>query len=130
MVAQLLDFLLGNGHVALFRRAELKTLVDFHGNEVGTLKMFNMLFLFFILLFLLCRLLVSLHFRYVSCESFALLVMQGGLCGLLLVFSHTDPKIYSSTCFDQHLFLEHHQKFLLFIMIGYKTSPCTPSIGL
>ena len=31
---QLLDFLLGHGHAALFRRAELKTLVDFHGNEV------------------------------------------------------------------------------------------------
>lgn len=31
---QLLDFLLGHGHVALFRRAELKTLVNFHGNEV------------------------------------------------------------------------------------------------
>lgn len=31
---QLLDFLLGHGHVALFRRAELKTLVDMHGNEV------------------------------------------------------------------------------------------------
>lgn len=34
MVLQLLDFLLGHGHVALFRRAELKTLVDLHGNEV------------------------------------------------------------------------------------------------
>ncbi|KAF6139744.1 hypothetical protein GIB67_042822 [Kingdonia uniflora] len=31
----LLDYLLGNGHVALFRRAELQTLVDFHGNEAG-----------------------------------------------------------------------------------------------
>eukprot|EP01018_Ginkgo_biloba_P037508 Gb_24735 [translate_table: standard] len=31
---QLLDLLLGKGHVALFRRAELKTLVDLHGNEV------------------------------------------------------------------------------------------------
>lgn len=34
-ISKLLDFLLGNGHVALFRRAELKTLVDFHGNEAG-----------------------------------------------------------------------------------------------
>ncbi|XP_021890434.1 DUF21 domain-containing protein At2g14520-like isoform X3 [Carica papaya] len=32
---QLLDFLLGEGHDALFRRAELKTLVDLHGNEAG-----------------------------------------------------------------------------------------------
>ena len=31
---QLLDYLLGHGHVALFRRAELKTLVNMHGNEV------------------------------------------------------------------------------------------------
>lgn len=31
---QLLDFLLGHGRVALFRRAELKTLVNLHGNEV------------------------------------------------------------------------------------------------
>ncbi|KAI3889034.1 hypothetical protein MKX03_012467, partial [Papaver bracteatum] len=31
----LLDYLLGNHHVALFRRSELKTLVDMHGNEVG-----------------------------------------------------------------------------------------------
>lgn len=31
---QLLDILLGKGHEALFRRAELKILVDFHGNEV------------------------------------------------------------------------------------------------
>jgi hypothetical protein len=36
---QLLDCLLGHGHVALFRRAELKTLVDFHGNEVYKLSM-------------------------------------------------------------------------------------------
>ncbi|XP_030523309.1 DUF21 domain-containing protein At2g14520-like isoform X1 [Rhodamnia argentea] len=34
-ISKLLDFLLGHGHVALFRRAELKTLVDFHGNEAG-----------------------------------------------------------------------------------------------
>jgi len=31
---QLLDLLLGHGHVALFQRAELKTLVNLHGNEV------------------------------------------------------------------------------------------------
>ncbi|KAE8710060.1 DUF21 domain-containing protein [Hibiscus syriacus] len=29
------NFLLGHGHIALFRRAELKTLVDLHGNEAG-----------------------------------------------------------------------------------------------
>ncbi|KAI3972675.1 hypothetical protein MKX01_019333 [Papaver californicum] len=34
-ISKLLDYLLGNGHVALFRRAELKTLVDMHGNEAG-----------------------------------------------------------------------------------------------
>lgn len=34
MVFQLLDFLLGHRHEALFRRAELKTLVNLHGNEV------------------------------------------------------------------------------------------------
>ncbi|KAF8406169.1 hypothetical protein HHK36_008249 [Tetracentron sinense] len=34
-ISKLLDYLLGNGHVSLFRRAELKTLVDFHGNEAG-----------------------------------------------------------------------------------------------
>ncbi|CAL5438290.1 unnamed protein product [Camellia sinensis] len=34
-ISKLLDFLLGHGHVALFRRAELKTLVYLHGNEVG-----------------------------------------------------------------------------------------------
>ncbi|CAK9176917.1 unnamed protein product [Ilex paraguariensis] len=32
---QLLDLLLGKGHSALLRRAELKTLVDMHGNEAG-----------------------------------------------------------------------------------------------
>lgn len=32
---QLLDWLLGKGHFALMRRAELKTLVDMHGNEVS-----------------------------------------------------------------------------------------------
>ncbi|XP_030455651.2 DUF21 domain-containing protein At2g14520-like [Syzygium oleosum] len=34
-ISKLLDYLLGEGHEALFRRAELKTLVDFHGNEAG-----------------------------------------------------------------------------------------------
>ncbi|KAJ8764714.1 hypothetical protein K2173_009099 [Erythroxylum novogranatense] len=34
-ISKLLDFLLGPGHAALFRRAELKTLVDLHGNEAG-----------------------------------------------------------------------------------------------
>ncbi|KAK1269989.1 DUF21 domain-containing protein [Acorus gramineus] len=34
-ISKLLDYLLGNGHAPLFRRAELKTLVDFHGNEAG-----------------------------------------------------------------------------------------------
>ncbi|XP_062078384.1 DUF21 domain-containing protein At2g14520-like [Humulus lupulus] len=34
-ISKLLDYLLGHRHVALFRRAELKTLVDFHGNEAG-----------------------------------------------------------------------------------------------
>ncbi|KAJ8765566.1 hypothetical protein K2173_014688 [Erythroxylum novogranatense] len=34
-ISKLLDLLLGKGHVALFRRAELKTLVDLHGNEAG-----------------------------------------------------------------------------------------------
>ncbi|CAL5434208.1 unnamed protein product [Camellia sinensis] len=35
-ISKLLDFLLGLGHVALFRsRAELKTLVDLHGHEAG-----------------------------------------------------------------------------------------------
>jgi metal transporter CNNM len=34
-ISKLLDFLLGEGHVALFHRAELKTLVDLHGNEAG-----------------------------------------------------------------------------------------------
>ena len=36
-IIQLLDFLLGHRRAALFRRAELKTLVDFHGNEVCNL---------------------------------------------------------------------------------------------
>lgn len=34
-ISKLLDSLLGKGHVALFRRAELKTLVNLHGNEAG-----------------------------------------------------------------------------------------------
>ncbi|XP_078180376.1 DUF21 domain-containing protein At2g14520-like [Carex rostrata] len=34
-ISKLLDFLLGHGRVALFRRAELKTLVTLHGNEAG-----------------------------------------------------------------------------------------------
>ncbi|KAG8368530.1 hypothetical protein BUALT_Bualt15G0055200 [Buddleja alternifolia] len=34
-ISKLLDYLLGHGHRALFRRAELKTLVNFHGNEAG-----------------------------------------------------------------------------------------------
>lgn len=34
-ISKLLDFVLGKGHVALFRRAELKTLVHMHGNEAG-----------------------------------------------------------------------------------------------
>ncbi|KAL2619851.1 hypothetical protein R1flu_000056 [Riccia fluitans] len=34
-ISKLLDKMLGKGHVALFRRAELKTLVDMHGNEAG-----------------------------------------------------------------------------------------------
>ncbi|KAJ0097172.1 hypothetical protein Patl1_28463 [Pistacia atlantica] len=34
-ISKLLDFLLGKGNEPLFRRAELKTLVDLHGNEAG-----------------------------------------------------------------------------------------------
>ncbi|PPS02957.1 hypothetical protein GOBAR_AA17714 [Gossypium barbadense] len=34
-ISKLLDLLHGEGHEALFRRAELKTLVDLHGNEAG-----------------------------------------------------------------------------------------------
>ncbi|XVF15380.1 hypothetical protein REPUB_Repub09cG0147400 [Reevesia pubescens] len=34
-ISKLLDFLFGQGHEPLFRRAELKTLVDLHGNEAG-----------------------------------------------------------------------------------------------
>ncbi|KAK6925878.1 CNNM, transmembrane domain, partial [Dillenia turbinata] len=34
-ISKLLDCLLGKGHSALLRRAELKTLVDMHGNEAG-----------------------------------------------------------------------------------------------
>ena len=38
---QLLDRLLGKGHFALMRRAELKTLVDMHGNEVGSMYVYH-----------------------------------------------------------------------------------------
>ncbi|KAG8097765.1 hypothetical protein GUJ93_ZPchr0013g36488 [Zizania palustris] len=34
-ISKLLDYVLGKGHTALFRRAELKTLVTLHGNEAG-----------------------------------------------------------------------------------------------
>ncbi|MCO5575208.1 hypothetical protein L7F22_029005 [Adiantum nelumboides] len=34
-ISKLLDYLLGKDQVALFRRAELKTLVNMHGNEAG-----------------------------------------------------------------------------------------------
>ncbi|KAL3837662.1 hypothetical protein ACJIZ3_022253 [Penstemon smallii] len=34
-ISKLLDLLLGKGHSALLRRAELKTLIDMHGNEAG-----------------------------------------------------------------------------------------------
>ncbi|KAI5082109.1 hypothetical protein GOP47_0001852 [Adiantum capillus-veneris] len=34
-ISKVLDLLLGEGHVALFRRAELKALVYLHGNEAG-----------------------------------------------------------------------------------------------
>ncbi|EPS62149.1 hypothetical protein M569_12644, partial [Genlisea aurea] len=34
-ISKLLDVLLGKGHSALLRRAELKTLVNMHGNEAG-----------------------------------------------------------------------------------------------
>ncbi|KAK4271367.1 hypothetical protein QN277_020071 [Acacia crassicarpa] len=34
-ISKLLDFLLGHRNAALFRRAELKTLVNMHGNEAG-----------------------------------------------------------------------------------------------
>ncbi|KAM3252612.1 DUF21 domain-containing protein isoform X1 [Capsicum annuum] len=34
-ISKILDFLLGKGHKALFRRAELRTLVDMHGNKAG-----------------------------------------------------------------------------------------------
>lgn len=36
LLCQLLDWLLGKRHSALLRRAELKTLVDMHGNEVSS----------------------------------------------------------------------------------------------
>ncbi|KAM1021523.1 hypothetical protein ACFX15_041840 [Malus domestica] len=34
-ISKVLDYMLGKGHSALLRRAELKTFVDFHGNEAG-----------------------------------------------------------------------------------------------
>ncbi|XP_058085193.1 DUF21 domain-containing protein At2g14520-like [Magnolia sinica] len=34
-ISKLLDWILGKGHFALMRRAELKTLVNMHGNEAG-----------------------------------------------------------------------------------------------
>ncbi|KAL4582093.1 hypothetical protein LXL04_006633 [Taraxacum kok-saghyz] len=34
-ISKVLDYILGKGHVSLFRRAELKTLVDFHANKAG-----------------------------------------------------------------------------------------------
>ncbi|XP_043708573.1 DUF21 domain-containing protein At1g47330-like isoform X2 [Telopea speciosissima] len=34
-ISKLLDWMLGKGHAVLLRRAELKTFVDFHGNEAG-----------------------------------------------------------------------------------------------
>ncbi|PHU29737.1 DUF21 domain-containing protein [Capsicum chinense] len=33
-ISKVLDWMLGKGHAALLRRAELKTFVDFHGNEL------------------------------------------------------------------------------------------------
>lgn len=35
--SQVLDWMLGKGHAVLLRRAELKTFVNFHGNEVVNL---------------------------------------------------------------------------------------------
>lgn len=34
-ISKVLDWMLGKGHSALLRRAELKTFMDFHGNEAG-----------------------------------------------------------------------------------------------
>ncbi|OMO87575.1 hypothetical protein CCACVL1_08908 [Corchorus capsularis] len=34
-ISKVLDWMLGKGHAVLLRRAELKTFVDFHGNEAG-----------------------------------------------------------------------------------------------
>ncbi|XP_050212645.1 DUF21 domain-containing protein At1g47330 isoform X2 [Mercurialis annua] len=34
-ISKFLDWMLGKGHAALLRRAELKTFVNFHGNEAG-----------------------------------------------------------------------------------------------
>ncbi|KAF6160552.1 hypothetical protein GIB67_019492 [Kingdonia uniflora] len=36
-ISKLLDYFLGNGHVTLFCRAEVQTLVDFHGHEAKNL---------------------------------------------------------------------------------------------
>ncbi|XP_022772744.1 DUF21 domain-containing protein At1g47330-like isoform X2 [Durio zibethinus] len=36
-ISKVLDWMLGKGHAVLLRRAELKTFVDFHGNEVKNL---------------------------------------------------------------------------------------------
>lgn len=52
---QLLDLLLGHGHKTLFRRAELKTLVNFHGNEVWKIQILASTGLpFFVFYFCLC----------------------------------------------------------------------------
>lgn len=51
---QILDFMLGKGHAVLLRRAELKTFVNFHGNEV-----LNLVFPAFLVSKLVC----IRHFR-------------------------------------------------------------------
>lgn len=56
-IKQLLDYLLGHEHVALFRRAELKTLVNFHGNEVCVLQ--GLQILFFLPIFLLSSFMIN-----------------------------------------------------------------------
>lgn len=38
---QVLDWMLGKGHAALLKRAELKTFVNFHGNEVFVFNIYN-----------------------------------------------------------------------------------------
>ncbi|KAA3482185.1 DUF21 domain-containing protein isoform X1 [Gossypium australe] len=61
-ISKLLDFLLGHGHVALFRRAELKTLVNLHGNEVwSTTSWFAYKLFIFIYSCLHCFLLVIIY---------------------------------------------------------------------